>query len=105
MGEVIITHVFEQIGHPLDVLFDAALIGLIGGVLGVLFGYLLSSILPAMMGSAGGIMSKMSEAGTVVSMNSVFLGLGVSMFIGIAAGVIPAYQASKLRPVDALRHE
>ncbi len=86
-------------------LLNAALIGLIGGLLGVVFGYLLSGTLPVLMGEAGGIMSRMSSAGGIISLNSVFLGLGVSVFIGIASGVIPAYQASKLKPVDALRYE
>ena len=81
------------------------LIGLIGGLLGVVFGYLLSGVLPSLMGEAGGIMSRMSSAGGIISLNSVFLGLGVSVFIGIASGVIPAYQASRLKPVDALRYE
>jgi putative ABC transport system permease protein len=34
-------------------------------------------------------------------MYAVLLAIG----IGIAAGVIPAYRASKLKPVDALRYE
>ena len=86
-------------------LLNAALIGLIGGLLGVVFGYLLSGVLPALMGGAGGVMSRMGSAGTVISLNSVFLALGMSVFIGIVSGVVPAYQASKLKPVDALRYE
>jgi len=86
-------------------LLNAALIGLIGGLLGVVFGYLLSGILPSLMGEAGGIMSRMSSAGTIISLNSVILSLGMSVTIGIISGVIPAYQASKLKPVDALRYE
>jgi len=35
----------------------------------------------------------------------VVLAIEISLFIGIASGVIPAYQASKLKPVDALRYE
>jgi putative ABC transport system permease protein len=86
-------------------LLNAALIGLIGGLLGVFFGVLLSNLLPSLMGGAGGIMSKMGSAGTVISLDSVFWALGISVFIGLISGVIPAYQASRLRPVDALRYE
>ena len=86
-------------------LLNAALIGLIGGLLGIVFGYLLSGVLPALMGEAGGVMSRMGSAGSVISLNSVFLALGMSVFIGIISGVIPAYKASKLKPVDALRYE
>jgi putative ABC transport system permease protein len=86
-------------------LLNAALIGLIGGLLGVFFGVLLSGILPSLMGGSSGMIGKMGSAGSVVSLSSVFWALGISVFIGVASGVIPAYQASRLRPVDALRYE
>jgi putative ABC transport system permease protein len=85
-------------------LLNAALIGLLGGILGVILGYLLSGILPALMGASGGIMSRMGSSGSVVSLNSVLFSLGFSVLIGIISGVVPAYQASKLKPVDALRY-
>jgi len=81
-------------------LLNAALIGLVGGVLGIIFGGILSGLLPALMGETG-----MLRGGTFVSMNSVAIALSVSIFIGVASGVIPAYRASKLKPVDALRYE
>ena len=86
-------------------LLNAALIGLIGGILGVVFGFLLSGFLPALMGDSSGIMGRMASAGSVISLSSIFLALGMSVFIGVISGVIPAYQASRLKPVDALRYE
>ncbi len=84
-------------------LLNAALIGLIGGLLGVIFGVILSGFLPILMGSSGGIMSRFGSS--VVSMKSIVMAMGISVFIGISSGVIPAHQASKLKPVDALRYE
>jgi putative ABC transport system permease protein len=81
-------------------LFNAALIGLVGGILGTIFGTILSALLPALMGT-----SMLTRSGTIVSLDSVLLALGVSVFVGIAAGIIPARQGSKLKPVDALRYE
>jgi putative ABC transport system permease protein len=81
-------------------LFNAALIGLVGGILGILLGSALSSLLPSLMGG-----TPFSRASTLVSLNSIFLALSVSVGSGIVAGIIPAYQASKLKPVDALRYE
>jgi len=84
-------------------LLNAFLIGLVGGIIGVILGYLLSGILPALMGG-GGITGRFASAG-VVTIESVLLSLSVAVGIGMLSGAIPAYQASKLKPVDALRYE
>lgn len=81
-------------------LLNAGLIGLVGGILGIIFGTILSGVLPALMGEVG-----MLRGGTFVAINSIIIALSVSVIIGILAGLIPAYQASKLKPVDALRYE
>jgi putative ABC transport system permease protein len=81
-------------------IFNAALIGLVGGLLGVIFGTILSGALPALMGDVGFI-----RGGTIVSLESVVMALSVSIFVGILAGLVPAWQGSKLKPVDALRYE
>jgi putative ABC transport system permease protein len=81
-------------------LLNAALIGFAGGTIGVIFGGILSGVLPALMGETA-----MLRGGTFVSMNSIIIALSVSIGIGVLAGIIPAYQASKLKPVDALRYE
>jgi putative ABC transport system permease protein len=82
-------------------LFNAAFIGLVGGILGIILGTMLSGFMPALMGGLpigrGGI--------AIVTFNSIAMALSVSVTVGILAGIIPAYQASKLRPVDALRYE
>jgi putative ABC transport system permease protein len=82
-------------------LFNAALIGLVGGVLGIICGAALSGFLPALLGNS----DPLTRGGTLVTMNSVLLALSVSVIAGVAAGAIPAYRASKLKPVDALRYE
>lgn len=81
-------------------LLNAALIGLVGGLLGVIFGGVLSGALPALMGEV-----RMLRGGTFVSLNSVLIALIVSVSVGLAAGAIPAYKGSRLKPVDALRYE
>jgi putative ABC transport system permease protein len=46
-----------------------------------------------------------SSTGMTVAPDLMLLGIGLAMFIGIISGIIPAYNASKMKPVDALRYE
>jgi len=84
-------------------LIKAGLIGLIGGLLGVALGAVLSGSLASLVAAdlpiarGGGL--------AIVSINSIIMALSVSSGAGIIAGIIPAWQASKLKPVDALRYE
>jgi len=86
-------------------LLHAGLIGLTGGILGIIFGSILSGALPALLGGSGGITGRLTSGGTIITLKSSVLALSISIIIGTIAGIIPAYQASKLRPVDALRYE
>ena len=81
-------------------LFNAAFIGLVGGVIGIILGTILSGFLPLLAGDL-----PLMRGTTIVSLNSIIMALSVSVIVGIVAGIIPAYQASKLKPVDALRYE
>ncbi|MEA3294013.1 MAG: ABC transporter permease [Euryarchaeota archaeon] len=82
-------------------LFNSGLVGIIGGIIGVFFGIVASYLL------GGGLMSTPigDPIETVVSLQIVVLALFISVVVGISAGMIPAYQGSKLKPVDALRYE
>jgi len=81
--------------------FNSGFIGLIGGAIGTLLGAVLSSILPSLM---GGTPIGEGVGIAVVSMNSIIMALSVSATVGILAGIVPAYRASRLKPVDALRY-
>ena len=87
-----------------DILFifllNAALIGLVGGLIGIFLGGVLSGSIPALLGDV-----RFIKGGTIVSTNSIIMALSVSVIVGVLAGAIPAYKASKLKPVDALRYE
>ena len=75
-------------------LVEASMLGLLGGVLGLLLGI-----------GAAWIIGALSGFPVVPSVGSTVVALGVSLLIGIAAGVYPAARAARLAPIDALRNE
>ncbi len=75
-------------------LIEATLLTVIGGIAGVVLGV-----------GASYIISKFLSTPFVASVSSILLSLGVSCVIGIVFGWYPAYKASKLQPIEALRYE
>lgn len=81
-------------------LFNSALVGFVGGVLGILLSLVLTSLMPYL-----GISMMRSSMGMTVAPYLMALGISIAVFIGVLSGLIPAYNASKMKPVDALRYE
>jgi len=81
-----------------DILFqflsEAVLISVAGGLAGILVGTGLSS----------GI-EKVAGIKTIVSYLSVVIAFGVSLSVGLAFGIVPAYRAARQDPVVCLRYE
>lgn len=82
-------------------LIESGLLGLIGGIIGVILGILLAKT--AEYVAFAYIGSPLLRA----SLNPVIIigALTFSFVIGTLSGVLPAIQASRLKPVDALRYE
>jgi len=78
----------------LQFIIEALTLSLIGGIIGIIVGV-----------STSVILSSLSGWPTVVSALSIVLAFGFSGFIGIFFGFYPAYKASLLNPIDALRYE
>ena len=81
---------------------NSAMVGFVGGVFGVMLGGFVSTLFPYMgitlMRGAGSSSSSLSP-------DLMVFGLGLAILIGVVSGAVPAYRASKLKPVDALRYE
>ncbi len=75
-------------------LTEAVMISIIGGLIGIAFGFTLSRIIAAAAGWS-----------TVVTVSSVVVAFGVSCAIGLVFGIYPAVQAAKLDPIEAIRYE
>lgn len=78
----------------LQFLIESFILSIFGGIVGVIVG--------VVGAKAVDIFSNMT---IVVSAFSIILSLGFSGLIGIAFGYYPAYKASLLNPIDALRYE
>jgi putative ABC transport system permease protein len=76
----------------LQFLIEAVILSCLGGVIGILLGFLgtlaINPFFPAK-----------------ITLSSVLLAFGVSSIVGIIFGVAPARKASKLSPIEALRYE
>ena len=83
-------------------LFNSAMVGLVGGILGDILGAFVSTLFPLlglrMMGGGG-------SSSIYFAPDLMAYGLILAIMIGVLSGVVPAYRASKLKPVDALRYE
>ncbi|MCK5321644.1 MAG: ABC transporter permease [Candidatus Aenigmarchaeota archaeon] len=78
---------------------EAGIIGLIGGVFGVSLGTAASYLVGYIAEMSG---FKLLEI--TVDPVLIFGGIMFAVIVGIASGAVPAWQASKLKPVDALRY-
>lgn len=77
----------------LEFLFEAVMLCMIGGGLGLLMVFGVAKIAQNMFTSFE----------IALSMGNIILGLSVSAIVGVAAGFIPAFSASRLNPVVAIR--
>ena len=78
----------------LQFIIEALTLTMIGGVAGIVIGISGSKVLSMLFGWR-----------TIVSPLSIFLAFGFSGLVGIFFGFYPAYKASLLNPIDALRYE
>jgi putative ABC transport system permease protein len=85
-------------------LLNSALVGLAGGLFGIALGAGISSLLPNLISRLPGLGGP-SGLTTLIPTSLLVEAIVISVLIGMIAGAIPAYRASKLKPVDALRYE
>jgi ABC-type antimicrobial peptide transport system permease subunit len=118
-----------------DVLFiflsEAVIIGILGGILGVVAGgalsylvpYILSSMMSRSMGSAQVRTTQIRAVGSppvmgampmqtqslsytpIVSMDMVAISIFLAVAVSIVSGLLPAWRASRVDPIKALRYE
>ena len=78
----------------LQFLVESVTLSCIGGLIGILLGVAITLIVAAN-----------SSIPAELSLSAVLLSVGFSAATGVFFGFYPAYKASKLTPIDALRYE
>ncbi|WP_395633909.1 ABC transporter permease [Flavobacterium sp.] len=73
-------------------LFEAIILCLIGGAIGLLIVWLLAMLLTNIL-----------DFEFVLSVSNVLIGTSLSVIVGLISGILPAISASKLDPVEAIR--
>lgn len=82
-------------------LIEAGLMGFIGGVFGILLGFIASGAISIV----GFRLFGGRETVTVIPPELIVFALIFSLVVGILSGILPARRAAKLQPVEALRYE
>ncbi|TGC09689.1 ABC transporter permease [Methanolobus halotolerans] len=75
-------------------MLESVIVGVIGGIVGTLLGMLGSFVVETYL-----------DIPRVFPPYLILLGFTISFIVGLVAGVYPASRASRLNPVEALRHE
>jgi len=79
----------------LQFLVESVTLSLVGGTIGILLG----------VGGATGVGLAFDSFEAVVGADAIMIAFFFSMTVGLVFGIYPAYQASRLNPIDALRYE
>ncbi len=78
---------------------EAGLLGLAGGSAGVVLGYIVALGISIVAGSFN------FNLPITLNIFAIVFGISLSLFVGIASGVLPARRAAMMDPVEALRYE
>ena len=85
-------------------LTESVIIGLIGAVIGIVSGWVLANVVALVLGR-GGIIGSALTITPILTPEVLFGALGFGVGVSVIFALYPAWRASKLKPVEALRYE
>jgi putative ABC transport system permease protein len=85
-------------------LTESVIIGLIGAVIGIISGWVLANVVALVLGR-GGIIGSALTITPILTPAVLFGALGFGVGVSVIFALYPAWRASKLKPVEALRYE
>jgi putative ABC transport system permease protein len=83
----------------LQFLTESSLLSLLGGIIGIMFGWLIAFVVGKVAVATG------NNFTPIVGTDAIILSTSFSAIIGLFFGIYPASRAASLEPVEALRHE
>jgi len=83
----------------LQFLTESSLLSLIGGIIGIMFGWLIAFVVGQVATATG------NNFTPIVGTDAILLSTSFSAIIGLFFGIYPASRAANLEPVEALRYE
>jgi len=93
-------------------LTEAAIIGILGGIIGVAIGWVLANVVSGIFVGGGGILpgnQPLAVGGLsitpVLTLPLILGAVGFGVIVAVVFAIYPSWRASKLKPVDALRYE
>jgi putative ABC transport system permease protein len=84
-------------------IFEGMLVSFVGGLFGILFGVFGSQAISGLMfrsGMGGGV-----TVIPIITLLSVGIAVGVSIFVGVLSSLYPAMKAARMSPIEAVRYE
>lgn len=84
----------KKVDIILQFLFEAMMISVTGGIIGVILGITMAIII-----------SNIAEIPTIISFSSVIVSFGVAAAVGLIFGIAPARKAASQDPITSLRYE
>lgn len=83
----------------LQFITESSMLSLFGGIVGILFGWLISFVVGKIASASG------TPFTPSVGLDAVLLATVFSTAVGLFFGIYPANRAANLEPVEALRYE